>query len=811
MSLDRIRHSLRLLGRQKRFTALAVASLAIAVALNTTMYSVLDAMISPNLSIREPERIYTIEYFGDYRRIVPEQEKLEGMRQLKSFAMLGVQSTFFFGAHAATSGSRSRDARVATVSPNYFDLLGVRASAGRLLTGRDVGAAPRPVVISERLWRQLFPDRQAFDTATFELDNDAYAVVGLLPDEADFPGRNTDVWQIWSAAESRRFGPIRLFNIGRLRDGVTIEEARGELNALAQRWSAMTPNDQPGWFRVSRAVGEPFRFQRFHLALIGAVVAVLLVACFNLANLQLARGISRSRELATRSALGASRGDIIGQLLLEATWLALAGLVLGVLLTFWGMRLVTASIPPSLSEFLLRPQTSWRVFAFATVAALASLLLVGLIPAIRLSRVDINEVLKSGAGTGASKRKRRQYGSLAIVQISLALTLLVAATLLLRVSAQLAEIELNPKFERLVQGFVSVANKGPADRRRLADISAQVVSAARATPTVADAATFIMVAPKNRKITVDDPGGTPLELGVGLFAYGLVSSSYIRTIGLRIVKGRDFLEGEFGERLVIVDERTATYLWPGANPIGRLIKLSDARTDGGWLKVIGVVHYENYWAVFNRANQAERLAPRMGAVYVLNGTDTSLIGAKGATMQIIVRGTTRLEQLPGILRERLTDDGNRIRVSYMERLRNMLQIDRVRERQNFVSGIFTTFALIALAVAALGVYAIVSHSVSQRTREFGVRIAVGAGERDIRQKVLFEGNVIALVGIALGLIVASRTAGLLQAFLRGEEDVYDSWLYAIAAIVLFAMTLLASWIPARRAMRINPVEALRNE
>ncbi|HEY8175883.1 MAG TPA: FtsX-like permease family protein [Gemmatimonadaceae bacterium] len=808
LPLDRVRFSYRALLRHRRFSALAILSLALAIALNTTMYSVLDALINPKVAIREPKRLFALSYYGDFRRRLLDQDKYEAMRSLGFVEGMTRSVPNYFGmSNMVERGSRVRDARVLNVSPNYFALLGNQPSAGRLLSEADLNVEPRSVVMSERLWKQLFPERETFDTATILLNGQPRSVIGLLPYEADFPGAYTDMWQLPPPSSMS----LLLFNIVRLRPGVTLEQAHAELDLVAQRLALLageSPRDVA--FRFRPIMGEPFRFQRFHFALIGAVLAVLLVACFNLANLQLARGITRSRELATRAAIGASRADIIAQLILESAWLAGAGLLLGLILTVWGMKLVEASVPPSLSHFIVRPQASWRLFAFAAIATIVCLGFVGLVPAIKLSRVDINELLKSGSGTGVSRKSRRQYGALVVAQIGLALALLVGAALLLRTASGLYGLEISEHYDRIIQAWVNIGPRGPADRRTMADVSADLVARARALKTVVDAATIVNGKPKKNFISLDDPGGTPKEIGTGLWRYRLVSSSYLRTFQLKILKGRDFQEGEFAEPLVIVDDLTARYLWPGADPLGRLIKMGDVHSNAPWLRVIGVVQYKNLWAVFDRANPEERLAPRLGGLYVLNGADSTPVG-KGASITLAVRGTTNLSRLVLVLQNTLTDGASGLRPAYVRRMFEILMIDRMREKQNFIAALFVTFALLALAVSALGVYAIVSHSVSQRTREFGVRIALGAGERDIRQSVLQEGNVLALSGIAVGLILAARAVGLLSAFLRSEEDRYDSWLFGIVALALFAVTLLASYVPARRAMRINPVEALRND
>jgi putative ABC transport system permease protein len=814
--MDQLVHALRTLRRNKRFATLAILSLAIAIALNTTMYSVLDAIVFPKLDIRAPGRLFHLAFYGDYRHVVPDQERLEGLRALTFYSAM-TRSVPSFAANVAERGSHARPARVLTVAPNYFALVGNTPRAGRLLSEVDVASPTRPAVVSERFWKHFFPERSFVDTATFLLDGQPRSIVGILPHEADFPGAHTDIWQLPLPGQFTHL-PYT-FALLRVRDGVSLAEAQGELDGLAARISMRAsgvPNDARF---VIKSATQSAPLRNFHKALILAVVAVLLIACVNLANLQLARGVSRSRELATRAAIGASRRNIITQLLLESSWLAFFGLLIGVFLTIVAMRLVIASLPPALDEFLLRPQLSWRVFAASGVVTLACLALMGIAPAVQLSRVDINEVLKTGAGTGATRRKRIQYGTLVVVQIALALALLVGTTLLVRVAAQLQRMELRPGMERIVQGAVSIMPSGPDDRRTIADVSALIVGQTRAITTVADAATFQMVQPKNHMVTLDDAGGAPVEIGVGMYAYSKVSSSYLRTIGMEVVKGRDFQEGEFAEPSIIVDERTARYLWPGADPIGKLIKLGHARSTNPWLRVVGVARYFNYWAPYTAANDEARLAPRMGAMYVLDARDTTRIAstatggraARGMSLQLIVRGTTNVQRLPGLLQRTLPDPGRGIRLLYAEPLELRLGLDVMRQRQNFVSMVFLTFALCALGVAALGVYAIVSHSVSQRRREIGVRMAIGASATEIRTSVLREGNLLGLLGIALGLVLASQTVGLLQAFLRGEEDRYDSWLFAIAAVVLFAVILVATWVPARRAMRINPVEALRND
>src|SRR5439155_3731888 len=355
----------------------------------------------------------------------------------------------------------------------------------------------------------------------------------------------------------------------------------------------------------------------------------------------------------------------------------------------------------------------WRMFAFAAGSAVLCLAFIGLAPAIKLSRVDISELLKTGSGTGTSRKSRRQYGALVVAQIALALTLLVSATLLLRTAAGLYRLQISKTFDRIVQAYVGVGPRWQGDRRTTSEASADLIARARGVKGVADAATFMSIPPKKHFISLDDPSGSPTEIGVGMFKYYVVSSAYFRTFGQKVLKGRDFQEGEFAAPLVIVDNVTARYFWPGTNPIGRLIKLGDVRSSAPWLRVIGVVEFMDHWGLFDRADPEERQAARLGGVYVLNGADSTPVG-KGVMMPLAVLGTINPERLSVVLQHALNDQASGLRAPYVKRMAQIVRIDMLREKHNFVAGLFITFALLALGVAALGVYAIVSHTVSQR-------------------------------------------------------------------------------------------------
>ena len=802
-----LRQSLRVLGRHRRFTALSVLSLGIAIGLNTTLYSVLDALMNPALEMRDHRDLYRISFYGDFRRMVPQEEKDRMLAALPIVADLASASGSF-GGNLAERGRMFRAARVANISPDYFGVVGVAPLHGRLLTSADVGASPTPVVVSEVFWRQFLPDQAWFDSATVLVDGAPRRIVGVLPYAADFPGAQTDIWQIPRAEVLAGMQKTIL----RVKHGVTKQQADVALQDVAKQIglrSGEPPKEVA--YRIKPAIGDPFTYQRFHLAMIGSVFAVLLVACVNLANLQLARGMTRTREFATRAAVGATRGTLIRQLLLESAWLAGGGMLLGLVLTFWGMSVVESSMTRSLSDYVVRPQVSWRLFAFACGVALLSLSVIGLVPAIQLSRIDINELLKSGSGTGRTRRHRRQYGALVVVQVGLAMTLMVFAGLLLRTAAIVFRIQPNPAYEKLVFAYPRLTPQNRTDSlQTITSASRAIVARSRTVPGVADAATTRWVQPRGRALTIFRDGA-PVSVPTMLWSYAVASPSIIRATAATITKGRDFSEEEFAEPLAIVDEGTAVFLWPGEDPIGKQLRLGADSTPGPLVRVVGVARTPPEWYGMRTTHEVERLRPRLGRVYVLESLDTGRVGNAMRNVQLIVRGTSDVHRIPLLLRRTFAEAGSKVTILQASTFAERTGLKGQRDQMRFMASLFTILAVMAMAVAALGVYSVVSHSVFTRTREFGVRIALGATLAEIRQSVFKEGNVLSLLGIAVGLLIVARTAPMLRAFLMSEDFVHDSWLHAIVAAFLFGVTLLASWIPARRAMRIDPVVALKND
>jgi len=829
-----LRIALRTLARHRGFTTIAVLSIAVAIALNTTMYSALDKLIDPQISARNPERIYQFRFFGGPagRRLHPSviQDALRaGIPGLESVS--GMDASRFAGSGAgvlnpgllAEAGGRHARAEPVEVQANFFECLGTSALMGRVFTARDEGTAS--VVMSDRLAERLFAGESPVGQ-TLLLQGEPYGILGVVRRTQVFAPLSYDLWAVRKAG----LRPVPLSML-RFRERLEPYGLRQQLDLVARRieMAAGDPSGTTGFGGGAFAVSKR-QFTVFDWAMIGAVVAVLLVACANLANLQLARGLARSRELALRSAVGASRSHLVKLLLLETSLIAAMGLALGLVLTLWGIHLLRATVPQAMDHYALEPQTSWRMFVFAAGAALMCLFLIGLLPALRVSRVDPNAMLKSGSGTGANREHRKRYGMLVVAQIGFALPVLIASIVLLKSAWRYGSREyLVKEMFGYDPSPLIVANVPYAMRQegsvRMADVSHELISIARTVPGALDAAVMTYDWPDKRRVTVDDENGVLRDEAAYGWSARLVSPAFLRVFGQAMMRGRDFSDTEFDGNAVIIDERTGKFLWGNRDPIGRVIKFGNAPSDRPWHRVVGVVGDQR------DSNAIRRWDPnanyRLNAVYrVITPADTfdrqgnrqrysagsgGFVEARresyaNVRLLVRVRGNTDLAavRLQRALRTRtggqeplvlpmLVSDG----------------IEFFRARSEFAGSLFSTFAFVGLALVAIGVYGIVAHSVAERRRELAVRISLGATARDVLHAVLREGNALILAGIAFGLFFAKY--GVL--FLPFAEGIYvtNSFLYALVATVLFAIAAFAAFIPAWRATRIDPIEALRHE
>jgi hypothetical protein len=562
----------------------------------------------------------------------------------------------------------------------------------------------------------------------------------------------------------------------------------------------------------------------FHYALIGGVVAILLVACANLGNLQLARSLNRGTEIAVRSAIGARPRDIVGLLLTEVGVIAAVGLALGLVGSAWGVGLLRASIPESSGGFFGSPEVNWRMVLFAVGVSLFCVAFIGLVPAVRASRADLNGLIKRGAGTGAHRENRRRYGWLLIVQIGLTLPVVSAAVLLARAGWEMRD----PLYAAThLYGFdpdsLVVANVTISARRddyvHIAPIVDRLLGDARAIPDVSNAAVLLYAQPSRMGVTVADSSGRVTEFPTPMWSYKLISPAYYRTLGLPVERGVDLIEGAYDVSAVMVDRATSTFFWPNGFRPGSMVKLGDSRSKEPWLPVKGVRgdHLDpdaRLWRAWFDTLRVEEVAR------VITSTDSVRAGRKGIQLTLYARAR-RNPQLAAIALRQLLRSRNFPQPPTVKWMADEVGITTQRSRQQFMIALFSGAAFICLALAALGVYGIVAQSIAQRRREIAVRISLGARPADVIRMIMREGNVFALAGVAAGLLVTMRTIGWLGPFLgisrppespnAWRDQATGTMLFALMGATLFLTAAMAALLPAARAARIDPVEALKSD
>ena len=802
-----LRLALRTLRRSKAFAGFAILALALAIAANTTMSGLIDGLLWPQMAFPDPGQLVFVHWTAPRSPLAPRVN----IRQV-----LGDSGRTYSGVAgglgesrptAITVGGQSYRVPATAVSGDFFRVVGSHPIAGTLYLD-STAVANHDVVISHRLWHLLGRDDGPFTPFAITLNGrpmptyggDTFTVVGVVADNGAIPP-NTDLY-----VPTPFFDRVGNAAMLRLRRGVTQHEALAELNALA-------PNLDPSHsrfahFTIEPAHASPARNLGVVEALAAATLAVLIIACANIANLLLARGMARRRELATRLAFGASRFDVARLLFAESGLVALAGGTAGLVLSLWTIHLVSATLPAGLQYMgLVRPQLSWRVLVAGLGLTVVAAVVFGVAPAISLMRADINKLLK-GTGGRHSTGNRTRFQFLVVAEVAGALTLVVSASLLGAAAAEVHTTVLGYDTRNLISA--SVSETKPADARAaMWEPPPSAITAQRATelrrfrqmPGVAEA-TASWYPELASLVRVDDPGGgSPRAPFIGGSVIREVDPDYLRVLHIPIVRGRNFHEREDDPiPSVIIDAPTAHWLFPGMDPVGRLIKFANnGQRQVPWMRIVGISAAVQMGSciegpcpahIFFIANGAGFPAPAVGTEY--------LIRAKGSPSALLSRVSARLSaDYEGVVPDVRTWD-------------DAIGLRPIEATHDFVSALFGSFSFVGLLLALIGVYGMAAYSVEQREREFGVRIALGAQTRDIIRVVLREGNATALLGLAIGLVVANWAEGLLDSFIFGYDAVAPYFM-AGAVVALFAATVLAGIPPALRAARLNPVDTLRSE
>lgn len=817
-----VRHSLRVLIKSPGFTIVAVLALALGIGANTAIFSVIDRVLLAPLPFPESERIMRVaRKFPNGNGTSVSIPKFMAWKRSQSFQSM---AAYDFGGVSMNLGAGDRPNPVngMHVTSGFFNVFGVSPILGRTFSPEeDLPNAGRFAVITYNLWKNRLGGERDIVGKTITLSQEQYVVLGILPDGYQ-PDPPTDLY-LPEQFDPNSANQGHIYTVaGRLRPGISMEAAQAEMAVIADQFRAshseiMDKSESVKVTPLRIAIGGDVRFALLILA--GAVGFVLLIACGNVAGLLLARAAGRQREIAIRTAVGASRGRIIRQLLTESMLLGMAGGVAGLVLGGVGVRLLLMLSPGNIPR-INDPEHSvgaltfidWRILAFLFVISLLTGLLFGLFPAWRVTRFDVNAALKESSGrSGTGLKHSRIRGVLVIGEIALAVILLAGATLMIRTFASLRSVNpgINPSNVLTMRTAISGSRYNTS--AKVESMVFQATDRIQALPGVLVASCAVSV-PMDQ-VGIDMPfsimGRTPKINGKweGDEYWRFVSPGYFETLRVPLLHGRYFNRMDTGktDHVVIINEAFARKYWPGKDPTGERIIIGKGL--GGEFEeperqIAGVV------GNVTEAGLAEGVVPVM---YVPQSqiTDglTRLAGSLLPLSWVVLTKGDPLSIGPAVQHE-LESLDPQLSPSHVVTMNQV--IAESNTRQNFNTLLLTVFAAIALLLAAVGIYGLMSYAVEQRTQEIGIRMALGANQGKIMRLILSQGMRMAIVGTVVGLGAAYGLTRLLAKLLFGVKPT-DPLAFSMVAMILIVVTLLAAFVPTRRAMRVDPIVALRRE
>jgi putative ABC transport system permease protein len=797
--LQDVRYAARVLVRQPGFAAVAVLTLALGVGANTAIFSVVNAVLLRPLPFAEPDQLVRVyekrPKLGRTRNVVSAPDFIDWRGQSQTFDSMAAYNGW--GASLTGDGEPQRITG-ALASADLFRVLRAEPMLGRAFAAEeDRPGAPRVVVISHGLWRRRFGADPSAVGKAVTLGGEPYTVVGVMPPAFQFPDPETEVWAplALDPQDQSSRGSHYLSVVARLKTGVTREQAQAEMDAIAgrleQQYQVNTGHGVNVFALHDEVVGG---VRKSLFVLLGAVGFVLLIACANVANLLLARGAARQAEIAVRTALGASRWRVVRQLLTESLLLFVWGGALGLLLAVWGVDLFVALSPPGTPRVHEIRADAW-VFGFTFLVSLATGVVFGLLPALQASKPDLHAALKEGGrdrlGGGSRTRLR---GLLVVAEVASAVVLLVGAGLLLKSFVRLRQV--SPGFDtaNVLTMQLSLPPSRYRDGASQAAFFRQLLQRVEALPGVraAGAVAGLPLTGNMASRYFEIEGRPPRPAGEGLNAnFNLASPGYFRALGVPLVSGRQFDERDASgaPEVVVVNETMARRFWPDEDPLGKRLRIAN----NPWRTVVGVVA-----DVKNDGLSAE---PKPEMFY-------PLLQSPLPFMTLVVRTDTDPKTLAAAV-------GREVRaVDADEPVYDVKTMDeRLAESvspQRLTTLLVGVFAALAMTLAGVGIYGVISYSVAQRTREMGVRMALGAQKGDVLKLVLRQGLLLALAGVLIGLAGAFALTRVMSGLLYGVS-VTDPATFAGVAVMLTAVALVACLVPALRAARVDPMVALRYE
>ena len=793
-----LRYGARLFIRQPGFTGVVLTTLALAIGANTIIFSIASFLLLRPLPFEDRDTLVAVSSVdpqrGDDRARVSHADFAEWRDEARSFEALGA---FTSDTLTLTGHGDATRLEAQRVTANLFDLWGVGVTSGRGFDPGDDQPGAQPVVIlSDGFWRRQFAADPEVIGQTLRLDGVPCTVVGVLTPEMEIG--TLSLIDVWAPLVIDRQAPRetrRLAVYGRLKAGVSVEQASAEVAAIARRQAQDHPTTSTGWGARAIPLMEAMtgRNSWLVLAMLGVVVSlVLVIACANIANLMLARAVTRRKEFAMRAAIGAGRLRIVRQLIVESLLIGVAGGAAGLAIAVGGLRVIKAV---TYEPFFKQIEVDYRVLAFVAVLSLVTPLVFSLLPALSSARMNLSEAMSEGAGrTSGGRRGRRSRNLLVVAQLSLATALLVLSTLVIRTAVAASQVRFGFDPERVLTLQIELDGPRYADDESVRQFSEAALARLGGLPGVTSAAATSALPVFGRATQASfsiagRPEAKPSDQPWALET--IVSPGYFKTFDIPLTRGRGFTDADRpgAPPVALVSAETARRYWPADDAIGQRIQLSGTTE---WIEIVGVVS-----DVFNREEFTETFDPafylpaaqhpRRALAFALRTT------VDPSTLAAAVRSEIRAED----------PDQAVFDVQPMTQLfREALASDRL------LYGMFASFALLALALAGGGLYGLMSYSVAQRTQEFGVRLALGARTRDVVRQVVRQALTLAGVGIALGLLTGLALAYAVASLLFGVGPT-DPATYATVAATLALVALAAGYFPARRALADDPIRALR--
>jgi putative ABC transport system permease protein len=804
------RFGVRTLRKSPGFTSVAIITLGLGIGANTAIFSAVYAILLKPIPFKDAASLVFIEKRnpprGWDRNPISPAEILAWRNQSGAFDDIAAYAE---RSCVLTGVGEPEEAPCEVITSNLFPLLGVAPIRGRTFsTEEDKPGGSRVALLSYRLWQRRFAGREKVIGTAIDIGGDSYTVVGVMSAHnshlyASPYGTPPDLW-LGGIALSPTQVSNDYFGIGRLKPGVSLQQAEARMNTISVRIEPMN-SDLKGWRAqlMTLRTNTSGDTRPALLVLMGAVIFVLLIACANVANLLLARGTRRANEFAVRTALGASRGRVVRQLLTESLVISIAGGACGILLASLGRKGLVALAPQYLlqaSPDLATAAPDLRILAFALFVAIGTTLLFGLAPALRNTAPQVTDTLKeTGRSSLQSPRSRRLHSGLIVSEIALAMVLLIGAGLMMRTLSQLGRVKLGFNPTNVLTLRVPLSGERYRELQARAQFWERVVSAVDSLPSVesASASRGLPISGWSGQFFTTSENPNPRAGQVPDANYVVIGPDYFRTMQIPMRAGRSFNDHDTngGERVVIVNEELARLYWAGRDVVGKRLQIGG---NGPWLSVVGVAGN-----VLSQGPDAgfhpEMYVPYQQFPWLMGGPKNLVVRTSGSVKPESVVGEVTQEI------HRIDKDQPVGEVATMEQIAL-----EPATQQHMVMALLVSFAGLALVLSALGIYSVLSYSVAQRTREIGLRMALGAQRENVLRLVVVGGARLTFLGIAVGLTAALALTRLMKVLLFGVGPT-DPLTFGAVIAVLAVTSILACYVPARRAMRVDPIVAIRYE